>query len=84
MERAVRIPKYGPPEVLTIESIERKRETPRLCRGGSSSLTFTGVPPRFRREPPLTRKEAADGRVRSKPHDVGLQIPRGFYPEISA
>jgi multimeric flavodoxin WrbA len=33
------------------------RENPRLCRGGSSSLTFPGVHPEtLRREPPSTRK----------------------------
>jgi hypothetical protein len=34
-----------------------QRENPRLCRGGSSSLTFPGVHPEtLRREPPSTRR----------------------------
>ena len=36
-------------------SHERKRETPRLCRGGSSSLTFTAVHQRVQREQPLLK-----------------------------
>jgi hypothetical protein len=38
-------------------SIYYQRENPRLCRGGSSSLTFPGVHPEtLRREPPSTRR----------------------------
>jgi hypothetical protein len=34
-----------------------KKENPRLCRGGSNSLTFPGVHPEtLRREPPSTRR----------------------------
>jgi hypothetical protein len=36
-----------------------QRENPRLCRGGSSSLTFSGVHPEtLQREPPSTRRES--------------------------
>src|SRR6202050_2629681 len=61
-------------------------EIPRLCRGGSSSLTFPGVP----RSGSVVsshshERNRTDGRVRdAKPHDVGLQIPRCLHPEISA
>jgi hypothetical protein len=52
----------------------------------SSSLTFPGVP----RSGSVVsshshERNRTDGRVRdAKPHDVGLQISRGFHPEISA
>src|SRR5271169_3476312 len=59
---------------------------PRLCRGGSSSLTFPGVP----RSGSVVsshshERNRTDGRVRdAKPHNVGLQISCCFHPEISA
>ena len=42
----------------------KTKETPRLCRGGSSSLTFKAVVYLWisEREPPRTRKEVHDGR----------------------
>src|SRR5208337_1112094 len=61
-------------------------EIPRLCRGGSSSLTFRGVP----RSGSVVsshshERNRTEGRVRdAKPYDVGLQIFRGFHPEVSA
>jgi hypothetical protein len=60
-------------------------EIPRLCRGGSSSLTFTGVHPRnSKREPTKAHaKEKLDGPIgESKPHGMGVQIPCGIYPEV--
>src|SRR5271157_1347067 len=60
-------------------------EIPRLCRGGSSSLTFRGVP----RSGSVVsshshERNRTDGRVRdAKPHDVGLEISCGFHPKIS-
>jgi signal transduction histidine kinase len=60
-------------------------EIPRLCRGGSSSLTFTGVHPRnSKREPTKAHaKEKLDGPIgESKPHGMGVQIPRGIYSEM--
>jgi hypothetical protein len=60
-------------------------EIPRLCRGGSSSLTFTGVHPRnSKREPTKAHvKEKLDGPTgKSKPLGMGVQIPRGIYPEM--
>src|ERR1700679_3979242 len=53
-------------------------EIPRLCRGGSRSLTFPGVP----RSGSVVsshshERNRTDGRVRdAKPHDLGLQIYR--------
>ena len=53
---------------------------------GNSSLTFPGVP----RSGSVVsshshERNRTDGRVRdAKPHDMGLQISRGFHPEISA
>ena len=60
-------------------------EIPRICRGGSSSLTFTGVHPRnSKREPTKAHvKEKLDGPTgKSKPLGMGVQIPRGIYPEM--
>jgi hypothetical protein len=36
----------GVDEIVGAGSVLIKREIPRLCRGGSSSLTFAGVHPR--------------------------------------
>jgi len=61
-------------------------EIPRLCRGGSSSLTFRGVHPRnSKREPTKAHaKEQLDGPIgESKPLGMGVQIPCGLYPEVS-
>ena len=60
-------------------------EIPRLCRGGSSSLTFTGVHPRNSKGEPTKAhaKEKLDGPIgESKPLCMGVQIPRGIYPEV--
>jgi hypothetical protein len=60
-------------------------EIPRLCRGGSSSLTFTGVHPRNSNGEPTKAhaKEKLDGPIgKSKPLGMGVQIPRGIYPEM--
>jgi hypothetical protein len=60
-------------------------EIPRLCRGGSSSLTFTGVHPRNSNGEPTKAhaKEKLDGPIgKSKPLGMGVQIPRGIYPEV--
>jgi putative transposase len=58
-------------------------EIPRLCRGGSSSLTFQGVlRPGSVVSSHSHERNRTDGRVRDgKPHDVGLQISRGFHPK---
>ncbi|WP_158412932.1 integrase arm-type DNA-binding domain-containing protein [Holophaga foetida] len=50
------------------------RENPRLCRGGSRSLTFQGVHLGIsNREPPSARKEVRDGLVgKSKPLPLGV------------
>ena len=61
-------------------------ETPRLCRGGSKSLTYTGVSiaETFNREPPSKRKAELDGQDREpKSHEMGLQVPRRVYSEVS-
>ena len=45
--------------------IQRKRETPRLCRGGSSSLTFPAVHQRSSNVSSHSHeRNSADGRVR--------------------
>jgi hypothetical protein len=57
-------------------------EIPRLCRGGSRSLTFTGVHPRNSRCEPTKAhvKEKLDGPIgESKSLRVGVQIPRSLY-----
>ena len=54
-------------------------------RPGTLSLTFPGVP----RSGSVVsshshERNRTDGRVRdAKPHDLGLQISRGFHPEVS-
>jgi hypothetical protein len=68
---------------LTIQGMNEREavrlkgeEIPRLCRGGSSSLTFTGVHPRnSKREPTKAHvKEKLDGPIgESKPH--GMTLP---------
>src|SRR5262249_24219957 len=64
-------------------------ETPRLCRGGSRSLTYTGVTgvsiaETFNREPPSKRKEELDGQDREpKSHEMGLQVSPCVYSEVS-
>jgi hypothetical protein len=63
------------------------REAPRLCRGGSRSLTNSGV---HRRKLPTVSRQAHerenhDGQVRKpKPHGVGVQIPRRVHTEMPA
>jgi hypothetical protein len=49
--------KLGYPVDLEAVVTYYQRENPRLCRGGSSSLTFPGVHPEtLQREPPSTRR----------------------------
>jgi hypothetical protein len=62
-------------------------EIPRLWRGGSSSLTFTGVHPRNSlREPTKAHaKEKPDGPIgESKPLRMGVQIPRIIHSQMPA
>jgi hypothetical protein len=64
----------------------KSEEIPRLWRGGSSSLTFTGVHPRNSlREPTKAHaKENPDGPIgESKPLRMGVQIPRIIHPKMS-
>src|SRR4051794_15923725 len=67
-----------------------KWELPRLCRGGSRSLTFSGVVPGC---PPTNLRivsrqstriwSCIDGRVgEPKSHQVGVQIPRCFHSQV--
>jgi hypothetical protein len=50
-------PASGFPWRVNVASYYYQREIPRLCRGGSRSLTFPGVHPEtLRREPPSTRR----------------------------
>ena len=61
------------------------RESPRLCRGGTQSLTYTGVHQEtITCEPPSnTSKEKLDGRTKNvKSLEVGVQIPRSIYTEV--
>ena len=62
-----------------------KRETPRLCRGGSSSLTFPAVHQRSSNVSSHSHeRNFTDGRVREpKPHDLGLQISCCLHSEMS-
>jgi hypothetical protein len=65
--------------------VYRDREIPRLWRGGSRSLTFTGVHPRnSRREPTKAHVKAKlDGPIgESKSVCMGVQIPRSLPPEM--
>src|SRR5262249_42978293 len=61
-------------------------EAPRLCRGGSRSLTFPAVV--HRRSSRLVshhahEKEFRDGRLREpKPQQVGVQISRGLHSQV--
>jgi hypothetical protein len=61
-----------------------KWEIPRLCRGGSRSLTFTkvSIAETTNREPPSKRKEKLDGQDREpKSHEMGVQVPRCVYTQ---
>ena len=61
-------------------------EAPRLCRGGSRSLTFPAVV--HRRSSRLVshhahEKEFRDGRLQEpKPQQVGVQISRGLHSQV--
>jgi hypothetical protein len=76
------------PEADTIHLLIRQlkgEEIPRLWRGGSRSLTFTGVHPRnSRREPTKAHvKEKPDGPIgESKSLSMGVQIPRIVYSQM--
>ena len=72
-----------------LQVLLKSKGDPPASPGGSRSLTFPGVPRvRFGREQPLTRKEPDRiwSRVRATLNRTtwGLQISRGFHPEISA
>ena len=61
-----------------------QRETPRLCRGCSSSLTFPGVHPEtLNVSRQAHEKEKPDGRIcKLKPYEMGLQVSHCVYPEV--
>jgi hypothetical protein len=64
-----------------------RKEAPRLCRGGSRSLTFKAVV--HRRDSRFVSHHAhegefRDGRLRKpKPQQVGVQIPCGVHSQVS-
>ena len=60
------------------------KENPRLCRGGSRSLTFTEV---HQRSPDVSNhahgRNSTDGRPSEpKSHEMGLQISHRVHPEV--
>ena len=64
---------------LVVAIFLKSNGNPRLCRGGSGSLTFKGFPVvsshSHEKEPDRWTS------INAKPHDVGLQISLGFSPK---
>ena len=77
--------KYYPEMYKVISEDLKGEEIPRLCRGGSSSLTFQGVHPRnSRREPTKAHvQEKPDGPIGEfKSLCMGVQIPRSLHSQM--
>ena len=67
------------------DGVNQKQEIPRLCRGDSRCLTYSGV---HRRTDVVSRQAhnegGTDGRgIEPKAQQVGVQISRSIYSEVS-
>ena len=66
-------------------TLNQKQEIPRLCRGDSRCLTYSGV--HHRRTDVVSRQAhnegGTDGRgIEPKAQQVGVQISRSIYSEV--